>query len=78
MTRKKSKNKEKTTNGKRKIVFEGVPFGMVTILKGQLGYKRKTRIRLRFSSKLGIYFFAKGLKYVQDKNNKKVFIRTLG
>lgn len=38
------------------VTFPHPPFGIVTIPSGKLGYKRKTTIRLRRSSKYGIYF----------------------
>ena len=55
------------------LTFQSPPFGIITIQKGQLGYKRQTRIRLR-SKKGQIYFKIKGgKKYVQDPNNGKKF-----
>lgn len=58
---------------KSRLVFESPPFGIVTIKEGQLGYLKKTRIRLKNNTKYGIHFETKCGRYVQDKDDEKIF-----
>lgn len=56
------------------ITFKEPPFGTILIRKGQLGYKKDSRTRLKRAKEGHIYFKIKsGHKYVQDKNDEKVF-----
>ena len=49
------------------ILFQKPPFGLVTISAGQLGYLKKTSIRLRRDN-IGVYFeLNNGIKY-REKN----------
>lgn len=62
------------TNLPDQITFKEPPFGTVLIHKGQLGYKKDSRTRLRRAKTGDIYFNVKGgHKYVQDSNDEKVF-----
>ncbi len=61
-------------NLQKVLTFKEPPFGIVTIGEGQLGYIKKTNIRLRRNIKGNIYFPIKGDKrYVQDPNDEKTF-----
>ena len=49
------------------ILFQKPPFGLVTISAGQLGYLKKTSIRLRRDN-IGVYFeLNNGIKYREKK-----------
>lgn len=56
-------------NYPKNILFKEPPFGIVTVSAGQLGYAKKTTIRLRRDEK-GVYFELKdGTKYREKKIN---------
>lgn len=67
----------KKENKPNKVTFPSPPFGIVLIKKGQLGYKKNTRTRLKMGKSGDIYFVAHGNKYIQDKKNKRIFRRRL-
>jgi hypothetical protein len=57
------------------ITFKNPPFGVVTVQKDQLGYLRKTGIRLRRDKKRDEIFFPvkNGRRYIQDSLDDKKF-----
>jgi len=58
-----------------KITFQSPPFAVVTIQKGQFGYKKQTNARLGRDNNGNIYFhiYNGKYKYIQDENNPNVF-----
>lgn len=56
------------------LTFPHPPFGMVTFKAGQLGYRRKTRVRLRVGKQGIIWFPVRGRRrYLLDPHNNCVF-----
>jgi hypothetical protein len=55
------------------LTFTTPPFGIVTVKKGQLGYIKKTNIRLRRSKKYGTYFPIKAGEIYKQTNDERVF-----
>jgi hypothetical protein len=66
------KDKQGTTI-RTKLVFKEVPFGFITINKGQFGYIKQTTIRLKSNLKYGIHIIIKKNIYIQNKQNPKIF-----
>ena len=72
----KGKNKatmDTRTNIRTTISFREPPFGMITVQKGQFGYKRKTRIRLKRDKNGQVYFNLARRKYIQDPEDGRIF-----
>lgn len=58
------------------IVFQHEPFGMITIQAGQMGYCKKTRIRLKRHRDGYVYFETKNNdKFIQKRDNPREFVR---
>lgn len=62
-----------------KVTFVNPPFGTVSIPAGDMGYTRKSSVRLARGPDGKIYFPTKvaGVKYVQDKPGSKVFLKVV-